>query len=355
MAETVLVTGSSGFIASHCVKQLLESGVYTVRGTVRSLKNEETVNAIRSIVPDAKYPVELVEAELLNADSWKDAVRGCSYVLHVASPFPPASTNIQDENTVITPAVEGVKNVLNACAEVGGVKRVVLTSSMFSIAAGNIDKPSPLDECLWADIEACRGAYEKSKLLAEKAAWDLLKDLPEEKKFELAVINPGFVLGPLLINKTCASAEVVKTFMHKEFPMVPKVGMAMIDVRDVALAHIKAMTLPEAAGNRHIIAIPMAFIDIAVALDGEFKCQGYSVPTKSAPNFFMRVASWFDEGAKFILPQVGKTWRIDNSRMTEVLGIEPNDVQQAVVAMAYTLIEAGIVKRTRKYHGKPST
>ena len=302
-------------------------------------------------MPNAKFPVELVEAELLDPGCWKDAVSGCSYILHVASPFPPPSERIQDENTLIKPAVEGVKNVLNACAEVGGVKRVVLTSSMAAIAPGNVRRPEPLDESCWADLEKC-WAYEKSKNLAEKAAWDFVAGLPEDKIFELSVINPGFVIGPLLVTTQATSGVIIKTFMHKEMPVVPRIGMGMVDVKDVALAHIKAMTLPEAAGKRHILAIPATFIDLTTALDREFKSQGYNIPTRVAPNFLMRIAGCFDDQAKATLPYVGRMWNINNDRMTKMLGIQPSDVQEAAVSMAYSLIERGIVKRTRKYQGR---
>ena len=351
MAETVLVTGASGYVASHCIKKLLEDGIYKVKGTVRSLKNEERANAIRNIIPDPKFPVELVEAELQNKDCWKNAVQGCTYVLHVASPFP--ATTPRDEDELIKPAVEGVKNVLEACAEVGGIKRVVLTSSIVAIAQGHVDRPEPIDESCWSKLEACP-AYEKSKTLAEKAAWDFIKDLPEEKKFELAVINPGFILGPLILKTPGTSAITVRSFMHKEMPMIPQVGTCMTDVRDVALGHIKAMTVPEAAGNRHIVGVPHTMIQLAEALDKEFRSQGYNVPRRVAPNFLIRFSSCFSAQARTTLPYLGKHLKINNDRMIKVLGIEPSDISKAVVAMAYSLVEAGIVKRTPQYHGRKS-
>ena len=178
--------------------------------------------------------------------------------------------------------------------------------------------------------------------------------LPEEKKFELAVINPGLVLGPLILKTPGTSATTVRSFMHKEMPMIPQIGMGMIDVRDVALGHIKGMTVPEATGNRHIMGIPHTLIELAEALDKEFRSQGYNVPTRVAPNFFIRLYSWFDAQAKITLPYLGKPWRVNNDHMIKVLGIEPSDISEAVVTMAYSLIEAGIVKKTPHYHGKTS-
>ena len=350
MAETVLVTGASGYIASHCIKQLLEGGNYKVRGTVRNLKNEERINALRNIVPDAKFPLELAEAELQSAQCWRDAVKGCSYVLHIASPFP--AEEPQNESEIIKPAVDGVRNVLSACAVVGGIKRVVLTSSCGAILPGHLNQQEPINESFWADLEVC-GAYNKSKTLAEKTAWHFVNNLPEGKEFELAVINPTFVVGPLILNKPGTSAITIRKFLHKELPLIPNISVGGIDVRDVALAHIIAMTLPEAAGNRHILGVPLSFTDIAHALSDEFKSHGYNPPTKIAPKFFLRIFSWFDAQAKLSLQYVEKIhWKLANDRMIQILGIKPRDLKESVVEMGHSLIELGIVKRKRKYCGK---
>ena len=278
------------------------------------------------------------------------AVKDCSYVLHIDSPVP--AEEPRNENEIITPAVDGVINVLSACAEVGGIKRVVLTSSLAAITPGHTDQQELIDESFWADLKAC-AAYEKSKTLAERAAWDYVKNLPEDKRFELAVINPGVIVGPVIVNIESAAITFTKKILNRDFPMVPDLNAGCINVRDVALAHITAMTLPEAAGHRHILALPLTFHNIALMLNDEFESQGYNIPTRKAPKFLVWLLSWFDPQAKVLLPYVDKTdWKMSNDRMVRVLGIEPRDLKEAVVSMGYSIIEAGMVKKTAKYHGR---
>ena len=246
----VLVTGASGFLATHIVQQLLVKGQVRVRGTVRSLKNEEKVKPLQEMVPDVTYPLELVEADLMNEESWKEAVRGCSYVYHVASPVP--SQVPQNENDIIVPAVEGTLNVLNSCAELGTIKRVVLTSSV--IAIWGDEKDCVYTEADWAAEENAQ-AYPKSKTLAEKAAWDYVNKLEDDKKFELVVTNPSLVIGPLLsvVTSGSASIEFIQKLLTNNYPTLANISFNIVDVRDVAACHISAMEKAGAAGNRHII------------------------------------------------------------------------------------------------------
>ncbi|XP_074624933.1 uncharacterized protein LOC141883373 isoform X4 [Acropora palmata] len=244
----VLVTGASGFLASHIVLQLLERGDYMVRGTVRSLKNDKKVAPLRNLkLENGTYELELVEADLTNKESWTEAVKDCTFVIHVASPFP--AERPRDEMEVIRPAVEGTKNVLEACAKTkGGVKRVVLTSSTAAICGGRYDEGIVFSEKEWASEEAS-SPYGKSKLQAEKTAWELVENLPDDEKFELCTINPGFILGPILQGTLCTSMELHQRFLQREVPMVPNLCYPACDVRDVAGAHITAMTSPTAPGT----------------------------------------------------------------------------------------------------------
>ena len=193
-APLVLVTGASGYIATHIIKQLQTQGKCRVRGTVRSLKNEDKVKELKGLVPDYTHPLELVEAELNDEECWKAAVQGCTFVYHVASPFPLG--NPRDENELIVPAVNGTVNVLKACVEAGTVKRVVVTSSC--IVVTHHDDSHVLTEKDWTPEENT-SAYTKSKIRAERAAWEFVEKLEDEKKFELAVVNPSAVVGPFLI------------------------------------------------------------------------------------------------------------------------------------------------------------
>lgn len=191
--DLILVTGASGFIATHIVKQLLEKG-YRVRGTVRSTKDEKKCAPLRNLVENARFPLELVEADLLNEDTWISAVKDCTYVLHTASPVPSKEPNHEDE--IIKPAVNGTLSVLRACAQEGSkVKRVVFTSSMAAIAGDSYIPEHTYSEKDWSDPYKLLPYY-KSKTLAEKAAWDFIKSRQEENLpcFELSVINPGMCL-----------------------------------------------------------------------------------------------------------------------------------------------------------------
>ena len=337
----VLVTGASGYVASHCIKKLLEDGEYRVKGTVRSLTNETVCEALRNLVPDAKYPLELLQADLLEEGSWKGAVEGCTYVLHVASPCSLATPKHEDE--LIKPAVDGTLNVLKACKEVGGVKRVVLTSSVAAIYIGNLKKE--LDEGDWSDVKQA-DAYSKSKCLAEKAAWDFVKELPDESKFELVTINPGFIVGPLLIKKECPSSQAIKRLLLREMPAVPDFCAAMVDVRDVAEAHVKSITNPDAAGNRHILSagnFSYSFLKLADILAKEFNSKGFNVPTREVPKPILWLFSWFSKDLKAAYPTVGANWHMNIDRMKNVLGIEGRDINEATVAMAQSMIDLGMM------------
>jgi len=335
MSEEVLVTGASGFIATHVVKQLQAAG-YKVRGTVRSLKNDDKVAPLRQLCPDAKYPIELVEADLLNPDSWEKAVKGCKFVMHTASPLPLPGTSKDPENEVIKPAVEGTNNVLKACLK-AKVKRVVVTSSVAAITETGDFTGRKATEADWTDPDKAP-PYTKSKTLAEKAAWDLVANQPDGEKMELSVVNPVFVLGPPLCGGGGgASITLTKMMIIGDLKEVPASNIGIVDVRDVARAHLKAMTLPEAAGKRFIVTSrPAYMIEIANIFSGEFKKYGYNCS---------------DVGKR----EGGSNVDVDNTRMKKVLGIEQRPIEETIIAMGYGLIERGFVKKTDKYTGVPTS
>ncbi|XP_046852900.1 phenylacetaldehyde reductase-like [Xenia sp. Carnegie-2017] len=350
MAEPklVLVTGASGFIASRIIYQLLQSNEYRVRGTLRDVNDEKKTNLLQTLCPEAKYPLELVQADLLNADSWSSAVKDCDYVIHVASPFPNTTPKTEDE--ILKPAVEGTTNVLEACAKSSTIKRVVLTSSLVAIFKGNQDKGHMLTEKNWAVLESCQ-PYEKSKLLAEQAAWDIVKHLPDKEQFELVTINPGLVIGPVFPGAGFStSMEIPKHLLQKEMLMLPKIQLPLCDVRDVATAHIKCLALPGADGNRFIVTAGSMWIrEFAQTLKREFKPQGYSIPTKYCPKLCLVMISIFDRSIKPVIPLVGKVVNISNEKMKKELGIVPIEMEKSIIDMAYSLIDEGFIKRTSGY------
>jgi len=351
----VLVTGATGYVATHTIQQLLISGKYRVRGTVRNLKNEEKVKSLQELVPDTKYPLELCEATLQDKECWVNAVKGCEYVLHIASPVPAGVPKNPDE--VIRPAVDGTVNVLSACSESESVKRVVVTSSLASVSCGFIGHPQRQDHTYteedWSPPEVCP-PYERSKTLAEKAAWDFVKDLPEEKRFELSVICPGAVIGPIL-NKTSAGTSVgyIKAMLAGEVPGCIDLAVPIVDVRDVAQAHIVAMEKPECNGKRHLLVSEsnVLFRTLCQMINKEFGPQGYKAGTMKIPKFVAWFMSKFSGEMSLIYPGIGKRLTYVNDRMVNVLGIQPRDTEQSVVETGYSLIEFGLVKKTPRYYG----
>ena len=349
----VLVTGASGFIASHIVLQLQQAG-YKVRGTVRTISNHTKVQALQMLCPDAKTPLELVEAELTDEACWVSATSGCTYVIHVASPFP--NTLPKNEGDLVKPAVEGTLNILKACRVTKTVRRVVLTSSMAAIAFGhNSEEQKPLTEADWTDTtKASVDAYVRSKTVAERSAWEFVSKLRGDEQFELAVINPALVLGPVLVSTSSGtSVDIIRQLLERRISMLPRINLGLVDVRDVAHAHIKAMTLPEAAGHRHILCKQMMWcVELARIMQAEFKPQGYRVPTSVAPDFVVRVVGVFDRTVRGVVPSIGRKRDCDNTRMKSVLGVMPRDIRDTIIDMCYSLIEHGLVMRTPNYKGQ---
>jgi dihydroflavonol-4-reductase len=337
----VLVTGASGYIAGHVVREFLELG-YRVRGTVRSLANPKKVTHLRELSARHGDRLELVEADLERDAGWNEAVAGCTYVEHVASPFPAAAPKHEDE--LVRPAVDGTLRVLRAAADAGTVRRVVLTSSVAAVAYGHQGNGGrPLTEEDWSVAERCE-AYQKSKTLAERAAWDFVAKLPADKRFELAVVNPGFVAGPLAGPEVGTSGEVVGRLMRRELPACPEIGWAVVDVRDVAIAHRLATEIPEAAGHRFIAAGEHIWMqDIGKILAAEFGPKGYRPPTGRLPYPLLWLAGRFDKSIRLILQYVGKRETVSHDKAKRMLGWQPRPPRETFVDMAVSMIEKGLI------------
>ena len=256
-SKLVLVTGGSGFIGVHCILQLLQAG-YRVRTSVRSLDREPEVRAMLRV--GGVEPADALSFAVANLTSdagWPQAVAGCDYVLHVASPFPLKVP--RDENELIVPAREGALRVLRAARE-AGVRRVVLTSSFAAIGYGTTPGPEPYTEENWTNPDGPGvSPYVKSKTLAERAAWDFMAR--EGGSLQLSVVNPVGVFGPVLSRDLSTSIVIVQRLLNGGVPACPRLNFGVVDVRDVASLHVSAMTNPAAAGER-FLAVAGSFISI---------------------------------------------------------------------------------------------
>lgn len=344
--ELVLVTGGSGFIGAHCILQLLEQG-YRVRTTVRSLAREADVRAMLrqgGAAPGDK--LECAAADLTSDAGWPEAVAGCAYVLHVASPFPPAAP--KDENELIVPAREGALRVLRAARD-AGVKRVVLTSSYAAIGYGQPQQAKPFDETNWTDPNGDDvRAYVKSKTLAERAAWDFIAK--EGGALELSVVNPVGVFGPVLGPDYSTSILLVQRLMDGAMPGCPRLWFGLVDVRDVADLHLRCMTEPAAKGER-FLAVAGEFLsiaEIARILKRRMGGPAKRVPTMELPDFMVRLAAMGDPAVQQILPELGKRKDGTNAKARRVLGWTPRSNEECVVATAESLIALGLLKDSPK-------
>jgi nucleoside-diphosphate-sugar epimerase len=332
----VLVTGIGGFLGRHVAAQLLAAG-YTVRGTLRSLKKAKAVeSAIRSAEGAAEGKLSFVVVDLLLDDGWAAAMSGVTDVVHTASPFP--SRVPKDENDLIVPAREGTLRVLRAARD-ADVRRVVLTSSIAAVSYG--PGRAPFTEKDWTDVSGPLATpYYKSKTLAERAAWSFAA----ETGLELAVINPGMILGPILGTETGTSVGLVQGLLTGRYPALPDFRVPVVDVRDVAAAHVSALTVPEAAGERFIIGgAALSMKDIATVLRRDFPTYARKLPKFVLPNWMAGLASRFDPGLKLIVGELGRDARVSSDKARRVLGWRPLSEADAIRASAESLIAAGLV------------
>lgn len=340
MSERVLVTGATGFIAGYGIAELLGAG-YDVRGTVRRLATADVAH-LRAIEARAggAGSLELTEASLDADDGWEQAVKDCDYVWHMASPNPPRPP--ADENELIRPAVDGTLRVLEAAAASGTVRRVVLTSSTDAITRGYSGPDVRLrTEADWTNPDKA-APYPRSKYYAERAAWDFAADAD----LELTVINPALVLGPLQTAARRTSVELIQVLLGREVQAVPKLGFAVTDVRDVAVAHRLAMETPGAAGERYIVAGQhLWFREIAAILASEYGPKGYRIPTGHLPTPLLRLAARLDPRLKLTLAMVGIPQLVSAGKAAAELGWHPRPARETILETAGSLLEHGLVKR----------
>jgi nucleoside-diphosphate-sugar epimerase len=340
--STVLVTGGSGFIASHTILQLIGAG-HTVRTTLRSLSRENEVRAtLKAAGADPGDGLSFVAADLMSDAGWPAAVSGCEYVLHIASPFPSNVPKHEDE--LIVPARDCALRVLRASRD-AGVKRVVLTSSFAAIGYGHPERNDVFTEEDWTDPSGADVMpYTKSKALAERAAWDFIAR--EGAGLELAVVNPVAVFGPVLGADYATSILLVQKMMDGALPGVPRMCLGVVDVRDVADLHLRAMTDAAAKGERFLAVAGdfMWLVEIAKALKERLGDKAKRVPTRQLPDWLVRLARFKDPAVKQIIPELGKWKNATSEKARAVLGWSPRSREESVSATAESLVRLGLVK-----------
>lgn len=342
MMSRVLVTGGSGFIGVHAILQLLDAG-HTVRTTLRSRGKAEQVRAmLHAGGAEPAAEVGFAEADLGSDVGWDEAVRGCDFVLHVASPFP--ATVPRDEDDLIRPAVDGTLRVLRAARD-AGVRRVVLTSSFAAIGYGHPPRDEPFDESWWTDLEGRDvAAYVKSKALAERAAWEFVDR--DTSGVELSVVNPVAVFGPVLGPKFSTSVLLVQRLLEGAIPGYPRLSFGVVDVRDVADLHLRAMTHPAAVGERFLAVAgeTMSIGEMADTLRRRMGEAAGRVPRRELPNWLVRLLGRFNPELRSVVPELGRRKEATSDKARRLLGWRPRSREEALIAAAESLLRLGLVR-----------
>jgi dihydroflavonol-4-reductase len=335
MTDTVLVTGATGFIAKHIIAELLRHG-YAVRGTARDpFRSADSVkHAVARTGVDAGG-VEIVAADLLKDEGWGAAANGCRYMLHVASPFPITQPKTREQ--LITPAREGAIRALKAATK-AGIERVVLTSSTVAVMyTGERPEGHVYTEADWTETNrADITPYIASKTLAEQAAWDYVGG--NENTPQLAVINPGFVQGPALDPDLSTSLEVLRLMGKGAYPAAPRVEFPVVDVRDVAELHVKAMTHPDAAGQRFLATEGSASLfGIGKQIAATLPDLKRKVPKFEMPDMMVRTLAIADKRLRSVLPELGLVRRCDNAKARATFGHAFRPPEEAIATAAESL------------------
>jgi nucleoside-diphosphate-sugar epimerase len=335
--KTVLVTGGTGYLAGWCIVELLRRG-YRVRTTVRKASREHEVHEAIDSEVDSHHNLTVHQADLLSDEHWDHVIDGCDYVLHVASPLPVSQP--KDPEELIVPAREGTRRVVSRALD-AGVERVVLTSSVAAIRGGNEGRA--LDETIWTDLSSPDlTPYVQSKTIAEQTAWGLADE--RDARERVATVNPTVIIGPVLSDDTSASLEVIQRLL-KGMPAMPRLGFGLVDVRDVADLEIRAMTAPEAGGERFVANAQWLWMsEIAEVLRERLGARASKVPTRIAPDLLVQVMAIFDGGIRSFKNQLGVRTEYGTTKAHDVLGWSPRPVEDTITESAESLIEHDIVK-----------
>ncbi|MGN6317819.1 SDR family oxidoreductase [Trinickia sp.] len=338
---SVLVTGGTGFIAQHCILALLSHG-YRVRTTVRSPTREGEVREnLRTGGLEPGDRLSFVTADLNADDAWPEAVAGCAYVMHGASPTPTGNQTSEDD--WIRPAVDGNLRVLRAARD-AGVRRVVLTSAFGAICAGHGPMKRPFDETDWSELTSKNvWPYQKSKTLSERAAWDFVAR--EGRGLELSAVNPVTVVGPVLGADYSHSIRLIKNMLDGQ-PGNPKINSGFVDVRDVADLHVRAMTHAAANGERFLAVAgeSMWLAEVARVLKARMGRAGRHVSTRVLPNWLIRLGALRDPALRGSLPLLGLNLNASGEKAKRLLDWSPRSREDAIVATGESLLRLGLLR-----------
>ncbi|MGW5650771.1 SDR family oxidoreductase [Streptomyces humi] len=335
----VLVTGGTGFIGSWCVLALLDAG-HTVRTTVRDLRREPTLRSwLHAATPFDDDRLTVVRADLEHPDGWDTAVAGCEYVLHVASPTLRGTP--ADGDALVVPAREGVLRVLRAGRD-AGVRRTVLTSAFGAVGIGHPPRSAPFTEEDWTDVDSDIPPYQRSKTLAERAAWRFVED--EGGGMELAAVHPVGVLGPLLGPDDPPSLRLVRRMLEGRVPACPPFGMGFVDVRDVADLHLRAMTDPAAAGQRFLATAgpSLRVVEIARILRDRLGERAAHAPTREMPVWLARALGTVNPELRLLRHQLGRDLDATSAKAERLLGWRARPIGDTVAETAESLLAHGL-------------
>lgn len=333
--KTVLVTGGTGFVAGWTIYKLLQQG-YQVRTTVRSKEKEQRVwNTLSGTGADLTR-LSVYIAELTDDKGWSEAVAGANYVLHIASPL--VAGNQDDLQAFVVPARDGTLRVLQAAVD-AGIERVVMTSSLAAATPDVSSVDQKVNESLWSDPnDKNLNAYRKSKAIAEKSAWDFMN--VKSSRTSLTTVLPGAIFGPVLSASVPSSIEVIRNIVQGKGPGNPKIGFEIVDVRDLADLHIRAMTDPKASGQRYIASGGyMVMSEIAAFLKQELGAMGKKITTRSIPDFVLRSAARLNPSLGSLVPMLGRKFRYTSEKARSELGWDPRPSEETVLDSARKLIE----------------